>query len=110
MLIGADFGKQEQIDRVLLDCSHDQHGIRLRLEGQDSSGAWHILATAPQHSELPAPPNLPRAATMELKHRGITHLLLGPTFPGARDMAAKPQAWGLHFLGEAEQTRLYRID
>lgn len=110
MLIRVDFGKQERIDRVSLDCSRDQYGVALRLEGQDISGGWSTLATEPERLEIPPPQDLRHAATIELKQRGISHLLIGPTFPGAADMAANPQAWGLHFLGEAEQTRLYEIE
>ncbi|MDQ2945403.1 MAG: discoidin domain-containing protein [Acidobacteriota bacterium] len=110
MLIGVDFGKDESIDRVSLDGSHDQYGMALRLEGQDSSGAWKTLATEPQRSKIPVASDLRHAATIELKQRGITHLLIDPTFPGAADMTGNPKAWGLRFLGEAEHTRLYAIE
>ena len=110
MRIGVDFGKRERIDRVSLDCSRDQHGIALRLEGQDSSGEWKTLATQAQRSDLPAAGDLRPAATDELKRRGITHVLIGPSFPGAADMAANPQVWRLRFLDETKETRLYEIE
>jgi hypothetical protein len=108
--IDVDFGQPELISGVAIDSSHDQFGIGLRLEGQDSSGAWKTLSTEPQKSEIPLTQDLRHTATRELKRRTITHVLIGPTFPGAADMAANAEAWGLHFLGEAEQTRLYELD
>jgi hypothetical protein len=110
MHVGVDFGQAELVHTVAIDASRDQYGIALRLEGQDAAGAWEILSTEPQKSEIALTQDLRRAATRELKRRTITHVLIGPTFPGAADMAANPQAWGLRFLGEAEHTRLYELE
>ena len=110
MWIGVDFGKPERLDRVSLDCSPDQYRVTLRLEGQDSSGEWKTLATETRRLELSAAEDLRPAATDELKRRGITHVLIGPTFPPATDMAANPDAWRLRFLGETNATRLYAIE
>lgn len=108
MHIQADFAKPEMLDRVTVDCSHDEPAMRLRLEGEDSSGHWKTLPENRVEAETTIP-DLRREAIRELKRRRITHLLMHPPFPGAEDMAANPQAWGLRFLGEIEDTRLYEL-
>ena len=110
MHLGAAFGTPQLVDRVDIDSSPDQYGIALRLDGQDPSGIWRTLSTDAHKSLIPVSPDLRRAATLELKRRSITHLVIGSTFPGAADMAANPQAWGLRFLGEADENRLYALD
>jgi hypothetical protein len=110
MRLGAAFGSPQLVDRVDIDSSPDQYNIGLRLDGQDPSGIWRTLSTEPHKSLIPVSPDLRRAAILELKRRSITHLVIGSTFPGAADMAANPQAWGLRFLGEADENRLYALD
>ena len=84
MRIEVDFGKQETIDNIAIDCSHDQTGIRLRLEGQDVSGRWKTLSGDPAKSDIQTTSDLRRAAIRELKRRGITHLLTTSSFLALR--------------------------
>ncbi len=109
MRIEVAFGNAEILDRVTIDCSDDQPAMRLRLEGQDAAHSWKILSTNSSRSESTYMPDFRREAIRELKRRRITHLLITPPFPGAQDIKANPQAWGLRFLGQTEQTDLYAL-
>ena len=76
---------RRRVDSVLLECSHDQWKIRLRLEGQDASGRWHQLAAEPEAQDRPPLMGLRRAATDELKLRGFDYILVYDSDFGAED-------------------------
>jgi hypothetical protein len=109
MFVEVDFGRPETVDRVLVQCSHDQYKIRLKLEGQDAAGKWKPLAAAPEESNAPPMFNMRRAATDELKFRGIDYVLIWDSDFGAEDFRRKADAWGISVVGEGPGARLYRI-
>jgi hypothetical protein len=109
MFLEVDFGRPETVDRVLLTTTHDQYKIRLELEGQDAAGRWKTLAAAPVQSDGPPLLNLRRAATDELKYRGIDYLLVYDSDFRSEDYRTRPDAWGIQLMGEAPGIRLYRI-
>lgn len=109
MSVEVDFGRLETADAVLLECSHDQWKIRLRLEGQDAAGRWVPLAAEPEAQDRPPIMGLRRAATDELKLRGIRYLLVYDTDFGASDFRKKAVLWNIELAGEAPGARLYRI-
>jgi hypothetical protein len=109
MSVEVDFGRAEIVDGVMLECSHDQWKVRVRLEGQDASGRWHQLAAAPETRDRTPAMGLRRAATDELKRRGIRYILLYEGDFGAADFKKKTALWNIEFAGEARDARLYRI-
>jgi hypothetical protein len=109
MYLEARFGEAREIDAVALDCAHDQWGMKLRVEGEESSGRWRLLSADPVQSENPSPPDLRAAAVRELQRRGITHLLVRATDFGAADFLSAAAAWGLDPVGEVKEWRLYAI-
>ncbi len=98
-LVDLDFGKPETIDRVRLECSHDQQGIKLHLEALDASGRWRTIADAPQPSDAPAIPDLRRMATAEAKRRGVDYIAIDHNDFGAADYRAHSDQWGLIPVG-----------
>jgi hypothetical protein len=110
MFVEVDFDRPELMDSVVLECSYDQHKIRLKLEGLLESGQWKTLATDPEQSRTTAPSGLRGAAVLELKFRGIRYLLFYDFDFGAEDFRKKGAVWGITFLGERNTARLYRID
>lgn len=110
MFIEIDFGRAETADRVVLECSHDQYKIRLKLERQDESGQWIAIADEPEANDRAAPLGLRRAAAEELKLRGIRYLLAYDFDFGAEDFRTKASLWGITFIAERNGARLYRID
>ncbi|MGH9662568.1 MAG: hypothetical protein ACRD96_28725, partial [Bryobacteraceae bacterium] len=101
MFVEADFGRDETIDSVLIECAPDQYKIKLKLEG---------LAGEPQESEGPIELGLRRTATAELKARGVGYLLLYDHDYAAEDIRTKSGVWGVTLLGQHPGARLYRID
>jgi hypothetical protein len=110
MYVSVEFASPELSDSVLLECTHDQYKIRLKLEGMDEAGKWNELAAAPEESEGPAQAGLRRAAIEEVKTRGINYMLIADGDFGAQDFKARYARWGITFLGEHDHSRLYRLD
>jgi hypothetical protein len=110
MFMQVDFGRLEQVDRVLLECSHDQYKVQLHLDGMDAAGSWKALAPSPRETEGTPPLRLRAGATQELKLRGIGYLLVDDSFQYANDFRFNRSLWGLTELGQWNGARLYRID
>ncbi|MDQ6707874.1 MAG: glycosyltransferase family 39 protein [Acidobacteriota bacterium] len=110
MSIEVDFGGLEPVDRVLVQCTHDQYKIHLHLEGKDESGRWHPLSKGPAPSDMPPMAGLRRMATQELKARGTSYLLIEDSSLFAKDFRVNRTVWGLTLLDSWGQARLYRID
>src|SRR5262245_52559176 len=110
MYVAVEFGSPEVSDSVLLECSHDQYKIRLKLEGMDESGKWKTLAEAPEESEGQTQLGLRGAAIQEVKARGVDYLLIYDFDFRAEDFKTKYRVWGLTLLGVHNGARLYRLD
>ena len=110
MFLEAEFPRAERVDRVVLECSRDQYRSRVRLEGRLPSGEWRVLGERPEEAELPPPLGLRRAATEELKRRGVRYLLVWDGDFGAEDFRRNGVVWGATFLGERNGARLYRLE
>jgi hypothetical protein len=110
MYLAVEFAAPEITDSVLLECSHDQWKIRLKLEGMDDSGKWRTLVRAPQQSEGKPKLGLRRAAADEVKALGIDYLLIYDFDYRADDFTKNARSWGTTLLGEHKGARLYRLD
>ena len=109
MFVEVDFGREELLDAVFVDCSADQLEVRLKLEAQDRWGRWQTLVAAPAEAELPPPLGLRREATRELRARGIGYLLILDSDFGARDFRTRARLWGLKPLGQRGPATLYEL-
>ncbi len=109
MFLEVDFGRVERVDQVLVECSHDQYKIRLRLEGEDAAGRRVELAAAPEQRDAPAIEGLRRAATEELQLRGIGYILVFDDDFGAEDFRTRQREWGIEAAGRDTGVTLYRI-
>ncbi len=110
MFVELDFGAVETVDTVALEYPRDQFKVRLKLEGQDSAGRWQVISDKPEDVDSPPLLGLRRAATAELKARGVNYVLLYDKDFGADDVRRNRDLWGLTMIGEASDARLYRID
>jgi Dolichyl-phosphate-mannose-protein mannosyltransferase len=107
--VEVDFNAVEPAGSVEIETAPNQWGIRLKLEGQNASGQWKLLAAQPQASDGPVPPDLRRAAAEELKRRGIDYLLVFDGEFGADDLQRNAGLWGIRQVGEYKGARLYRL-
>jgi hypothetical protein len=108
--LDVDFGGEQQVDEVRLDTSPDYYEIRLQVEVLDSSGKWVLLAKDPKavladRSHY----SLRRAATYEMKARGIHYFLIGDDSFGADDIRDDPGAWGLAEVASGYGIRIYKV-
>ena len=107
--VEVDFNEVEPADSVSIETAPNQWGIRLKLEGQDASGQWKLLAAGARASDAPVPPGLRRAAAEELKRRGIDYLLVFDGEFGADDLQRNAGLWGIRQVGEYRGARLYQL-
>jgi hypothetical protein len=109
MFVEVDFGGQETADGVLIDAPPNAGDIRLRLEGRDLAGNWVSLADAPASLRLPAPLGLRRAASSELKRRGVDYILVLDEEFCAAEFRDNAGLWGVRQIGETGGARLYQL-
>lgn len=110
MFIEADLGQAEPVSAVVLDCSDDQWGIRLRLEAMDADGNWTRISAEPVETRVEPPAGLRRAAALEIAASGVRFLLIHEREFGRDDYFERQQEWGITMLREYGGKRLYRID
>lgn len=103
--VEIDFGKPQAISGVVITCAPDYTNklIRLEADGKPIGGQMHEQIVAVDQ-------NLRRAATAEMKARGIRYLVLYDGDFGANDFRGHPALWGVTKLGEAAESTLYRVD
>ncbi|MBK9171181.1 MAG: glycosyltransferase family 39 protein [Bryobacterales bacterium] len=110
MFVEADFGASTTLDTVSLEFAPSQYAVRLILEGQGEDGRWRTLAREPEQWRTAEPLGLRRAATREIRARGVRYLLMYPFDYGADDIREKPELWGVTPLAEERDAILYRLD
>jgi hypothetical protein len=110
MFIEVDFGRDEIASAVRLECSHDQYGIRLRLDGRYPDGHWQALSNGDGDENAPPIPQLRRIAARDVKLRGIRYLLISDEDHEAGDYRDLTDQWGTTQLDEHRGHRLYRIE
>lgn len=107
--IEARFARPETADAVVLEATGEGES-HPRLEGEGRDGRWRVLSPAPAITETPPPRGMRRAATLEVKARGIGFLIANDSDFGGEDLLKYKAMWGVTELGEAGGARLYRID
>jgi hypothetical protein len=110
MFVSIDFGKQETIDSLRVECARDQYKVRMRMEGDGGTGVWREIPAAVEEADVPAPRGLRRGAIEELQARGIQYLLIYDYDFGALDFRTQGAVWGVTQLAEYYGARLYRFD
>jgi hypothetical protein len=109
MFVAIDFGTPQLIDAVALDHA-PQPDSKVQVEVLDDLGRWVPLTDTFETVVLDVPAGLRRAATLELKSRGIGYLLVSDTDFFAKDLRTYPSFWGVTELYANEATRLYLIN
>ena len=110
MYVEIDFGKPQPVDSVRIETQVEWGEGGMRVDGLDGSGQWTTLADRGDRKELHIQVNLRLAATRELKARGIRYLLIGLDDLGSEDFHQRAAFWGIKFLAEAGNQRLYYIE
>src|SRR5262249_19185302 len=87
------FGGAEILETAVVESAPNRTALRLRLEGEDGAGKWHVLSPAPAISDTARPLGLRRAIRAELKRRGIDYVLLFDGQVGADDFRINADLW-----------------
>jgi hypothetical protein len=109
MFVEVDFPRPQSATSVIVESSYDTVNTKIALEGMGTDGRWTTVSDRPLISAHAIGRSLRKAATGELKARGIQYVLIKPGDPGADDFFRYPAAWGLSLAGEESGAHLYRI-
>ncbi|PWU04367.1 MAG: hypothetical protein C5B51_16960 [Terriglobia bacterium] len=109
MFVGIDFGKPQAIDELVLEMAYAPEA-KAQVEVVNERGRWIPLTDKSELVLLDIPSGLRRAATLELKARGIGYLLINDTDFLADDMRKYAKFWRLTELTAVPGIRLYQID
>ena len=110
MYVEIDFGKPQPVDSVRIETQVEWGEGGMRVDGLDGSGQWTTLADQGDRKDVRIQVNLRLAATRELKARGVRYLLIGLDDLGSEDFQQRAAFWGIKFLAEAGNQRLYYIE
>jgi hypothetical protein len=109
MYVEVDFGRDQNVNAVVVESSNDTGNSKLKLEAMDAGGSWATISDHPMESRQIIRASLRLAATSELKARGIHYLVIKPDNPGANDLRRYPAFWGLTVAGSLGDVRLFHI-
>jgi hypothetical protein len=109
MFVAVEFERPQSVDEVLLEDAPTPLA-RTQVDVLDLRGQWVPLSDTPVRNEQDPPPGMRRAATQELKRRGIRFLLVSESNYAFPDMNKYPDYWGITQIAESQGIHLYRID
>jgi hypothetical protein len=111
MFIQADFGQTQKLDAVVVESSAEGNQTKIKLDGMDGRGQWATIVDQPVETGNPTRVNLRRAASEELKARGIHYLLVEKSDLRYEDFLLYAGVWGMKCIGEWNSVAwLYRIE
>jgi hypothetical protein len=118
MYIETNFGGAQTIDEVRVETSReDRQGAAIKVEVmmQAADGAsphsqqWMQIGGDAEYREIPIRQSLRRAATYEMRAKGVEYLLIQDRDFGAADFEEDPASWNLAIAGRAPHATLYKV-
>jgi len=110
MHVDVDFGSAVDIDEIDIETSMDDFPhVQLRADTADDSQAWTKVDGEFQTGTREIKSNLRRAATNEMRLRGVNYLLVGDGDFGAADFRGDPEIWGIKPIAKDAGSTLYQI-
>ena len=110
MYIETDFGGEQTVDQVTVETSTDSaRAAAMQVEMMDGAGRWVKLAGDPEMRDMAVPFWLRRAATYELRARGVNYMLVYDTDFGAGDYLDDPDSWGFEIVARTKDATLYKV-
>jgi hypothetical protein len=110
MFLDVEFGRPERMDTVLLRGVRDQDQIHVRLDAQEPSGQWVVLADPAERFEGAPPLRMREMAADEFLARGIRYVLLPDGDPVTDDFYSDCGAWRATQIASDAGYRLYRFE
>jgi len=109
MYVEVTFGREENIDRVILNISPDQPWDSYHIEVPDEKDNWVRVKTDLNLAEVTTPLGLRRAAVEELLRRNVQYLVIADSDFGSADLILNRGVWGVDQLAQVAAWRLYRL-
>ena len=109
MYVEVDFGREESMDRVILNLSPDQPWDSYHVEVPGERNAWVRVKTDLALVEVTTPLGLRRAAVEELLRRNVQYLVVAESDWGSADLILNRGVWGVDELANVAEVRLYRL-
>ena len=111
MFVEVDFGDVQRVGSVMVESSDEGYQTKLKLEGMDQRGQWTTLSDRPAEFSLPTRVNLRRAASEELKARGIHYIMVERDDIRSEDFQTYTSLWGMKCIGQWKSIGwLYHIE
>lgn len=109
MYVEVNFGREESMDRVVLNLSPDQPWDSYHIEVPGEGSSWVRIKTELHMAEVTTPLGLRRAAVEELLRRNVQYLVISDSDFGSADMILNRGVWGVDQLAHLADGRLYRL-
>ena len=110
MYIDVDFGSEKQVDEVDMETSRDfPWPMRFEVQMMEGPGRWTTIANKYEERVMRARGSIRRAATYELRARGVNYVLIQDGDWEADDYKDDPESWGLAVVAQTTRATLYRI-
>jgi hypothetical protein len=109
MYIEVNFGREELIDRVILNLSPDQPLDSYHVEVPGEKDTWVRVKTELHVAEVTTPLGLRRTAVEELLRRNVHYLVVADSDFGSADLILNRVVWGVDELAQVADWRLYRL-
>ena len=100
MFIQVDFGEAQKLDAVVVESSDEGYQTKIKLEGLDAQDKWATILEQPVETSHPTRVNLRRAASAELKARGIHYMLVENGDFRSEDFQIYAGLWGMKCIGQ----------
>lgn len=110
MHIEVNFGREQQLDQVVLETASHLDDPQIRLEAMARTGQWSIVDSRPAETFQPITQSLRRAATTQLKRSGLRYLLVEADNPISPEFQNHQSAWGIKLIGDRGGARLYYLE
>ncbi|HLX42302.1 MAG TPA: discoidin domain-containing protein [Bryobacteraceae bacterium] len=109
MYLDVDFGSERKVDEVRMETSRDfPWAMHFEVQVMDSD-SWTSIADKYEERTVQPRGSLRRAATYEVRSRGVNYILIQDGDMGADDFKDDPESWGLEVCGQTARATLYRI-
>jgi hypothetical protein len=108
--VQVDLGALKEVSSVVLESSEDNGAAQVKLMGAGEDDRWIAISDQPIQFQQASRVLLRRAASAEIKARGIRFVLINPGDAGADDFRRDPSAWGMTAAGAVGDVRLYHIE
>lgn len=107
--VEVDFGAQQVVSAVRLETTVDQAFVQWKLQGKAASDQWADLSATSESPPQPAPLDLRRTATAELKRNNVQYILIDAPYI-EQEFRDHTQQWGLRLIADFPGNQLYKIE